>query len=190
MRLPLVVLALCTTLARAQPTPAAGAPAGPLRCYLDATRGANLAMAQAKQLCMGAVDESPARCFTQATAAGFADPQAVQLCAAATSLAPAECARRLDDTTNFDDGTIVSYCAALQWPLVPVPANGVPACLASAHTRTMLADSDAVRLCSGSTSAQPVDCYAWGQANTLLSDADLIDLCQPLASVPYVPVPQ
>jgi hypothetical protein len=46
-----------------------------------------------------------------------------------------------------------------------------------------------VLLCSGSTSALPVDCYVWGQANTGLTDRDLIDLCRPLASVPYVPVP-
>jgi len=189
MRLPLVVLALCATPVRAQPTDAAGAPAGPLRCYVGATRGANLTQVQAKQLCIGAADESPARCFIQA-AASFTDAQAVRLCAAATSLAPAACARQLEDASYLDDGAIVSYCAALYWPLVPVPEAGTPACLASAHARTMLPDYDAARLCSGSTSAQPVDCFTWGRANMALTDVDLIDLCQPVASVPYVPLPQ
>jgi hypothetical protein len=144
---------------------------------------------QAKQLCIGAVDESPARCFTQA-AASLADAQAVRLCAGATSIAPAACAYQLERANHLDDGSIVSYCAALRWPLVPVPEAGAPVCIASAHDRTMLSDHDMVRLCSGSTTAQPVDCYTWGQKNTGLTDRDLIDLCQPVASVPYVPVPQ
>jgi hypothetical protein len=184
----LLACLLCAAPVRAQPT-AAGAPAGPLRCYVDATRGANLTLVQAKQLCLGAADESPARCFAQARAR-FTDAQAVRLCAGATSIAPAACARQLETTAHLDDAAIVAYCAALRWPLVSVPEAGAPACIASAHSRTMLSDHDAVRLCSGSASAQPVDCYAWGQTNTALTDLDLIDLCQPVASVPYIPVTQ
>lgn len=165
------------------------APTGPLRCYLTATHHASLTQVQAKQLCIGATDESPAWCFLQA-ATSFTDAQAVQLCAGASSPAPSACAYQLKNDNHLDDGTIVSYCAALHWPLVPVPAAGVPVCVASAHARTMLPDSYTALLCSGSTSAQPVDCYTWGQTNTGLTDRDLIDLCQPVASVPYAPVPQ
>ena len=189
VRLPLVVLALCATPVSARPTDASRAPAGPLRCYVSATRGADLTQVQAKQLCIGAVDESPARCFAQAVTS-FTDAQAVQLCAGATSPAPAACARQLEHTTPLDDGSIVAYCAALHWPLISVPEAGAPACVASAHDRTLLPDHDTAQLCSGSTSTQPVDCYTWGQTNTALTDRDLIDLCQPVASLPYVPVPQ
>lgn len=189
LRLLLVVVALCATPVRAQPRLAARAPTGPLRCYVTATRDSNLTLVQAKQLCIGAADESPARCFAQA-AASFTDAQAVRLCAGTTSLTPASCALQLETTIHLDDASIVSYCAALRWPLVPVPEAGAPACIASARDRTMLPDHDMVRLCSGSTSTQPVDCYTWGQMNTALTDRDLIDLCQPVASVPYVPVAQ
>lgn len=178
---------LSATLVGAQPTPVDIDPLGPVRCYLDITRNANLTSVQAKQLCTGAADEAPARCFAQATARGFADTQAVRLCAGALSLAPATCARQLDDSTGLDDHTIVGYCAALHAPLIPIDANGAPACVAGARARTALPDSDAVRLCSGSTSAAPIDCFEWGRTNTMLPDRDLIDLCRPVVSVPYLP---
>lgn len=186
-RLPLVAAMLSATLVGAQPTPEDIDPLGPVRCYLDVTRGANMTTVQAKQLCTGAADESPARCFAQARARWFTDAQAVRLCAGASSLAPATCAQALDASTGLDDHTIVSYCAALHWPLIPIDANGAPACVAGARARTGLLDFDAVRLCSGSTSTSPVDCYAWGRANTAMADQDLIDLCRPVVSVPYLP---
>jgi hypothetical protein len=186
-RLPLVVSLLSAGSAAAQPEPVPGDPLGPVRCYAAATQDSRAAMEQAKLLCIGAVDESPARCFAQAAHREFADAQAIQLCAGTTSLAPATCADRLKTTAGLDDGTIVAYCAALPWPLAPLAGPGAPRCVLSARDRTRLPDSDAVRLCSGSTSAAPVDCYAWGEANTYLSDHDLVDLCLPAALYPYPP---
>ncbi len=186
--LPLVVSLLSAGLsggpAAAQPESAD--PLGPVRCYATATRDSLAPMTQARQLCTGAVDESPARCFAQATAREFADAQAIQLCAGTTSLAPAMCADRLK-TSGLDDGTIVAYCAALPWPLFPLAGPGTPTCLIDARGRTGLSDTDAVRLCGGSTSTAPVDCFAWGAANTYLSDHDLVELCLPVGLYPYPP---
>src|SRR5215475_3229263 len=96
---------LSAASAAAQPEP--GDPLGPVRCYAAATQDALATMEQSKQLCIGAVDESPARCFAQAANREFADAQAIQLCASTTSLAPALCADRLK-TSGLDDGTIVT----------------------------------------------------------------------------------
>jgi hypothetical protein len=172
--------------ASAQPQALPADPLGPVRCYLAATQGTNnLTLEQGRQLCIGAVDESPARCFAQTSDQGFADVQAMQICASALSLSPAECAQRLKTTTGLDDGSIVGYCAALPWPLVPLVGQGAPACVVSARTRTNLPDAYTVRLCSGSASAAPVDCFAWGQSHTRLTDTELVELCLPVALYPY-----
>jgi hypothetical protein len=163
-------------------------PLGPVRCYVAATQGrTNLTMEQGRQLCIGAIDDSPAQCFAQIIARGFADVQAMRMCASATSVSPAECAQRLRASTGLDDASIVGYCAALPWPLAPLVGQGAPACVADARARTRLPDADTVRLCSGSISAAPVDCYAWGQTATRLTDADLVELCLPVALYPYPP---
>lgn len=189
-RLPLVVSLLSAGPsagpAVAQPAPVPGDPLGPVRCYATATQDSHATMEQARQLCIGAVDESPARCFAQAAGRELADAQAIQLCAGTTSLAPALCADRLK-TSGLDDGTIVAYCTALPWPLFPLAGPGAPACVLGARDRTGLSDSDAVRLCGGSTSTAPVDCFAWGTAHTYLSDHDLLELCLPVGLYPYPP---
>jgi len=188
-RLPLIVSALSagSAAAQAQGVPAAD-PLGPVRCYLAATQGiSNLTLEQGRQLCIGALDESPARCFARIADQGFADAQAMQMCASAASLSPAECAVRLKQTTGLDDASIVGYCTALPWPLTPLVGQGAPVCVVSARTRTNLPDADTVRLCSGSMSAAPVDCYAWGQTHTRLTDSELVDLCLPVALYPYPP---
>jgi hypothetical protein len=188
-RLPLIVSALSAGSAAAQPAAAPAVdPLGPVRCYLAATQGtSNLTLEQGKQLCIGAIDEAPARCFAWIADQGFADAQAMRVCASAASLSPAECAERLKKTTGLDDASIVGYCAALPWPLSPLVGQGAPACVVGARTRTRLPDADTVRLCSGSMSAAPVDCYAGGQTSTRLTDADLVDLCLPVALYPYPP---
>src|SRR5436190_13317876 len=114
-RLPLVVSLLSAGPAAAQPEAVSGDPLGPVRCYAAAAQDSLAPMEQARQLCIGAIDESPARCFAQAAGREFADAQAIQLCAGTTSLAPAMCADRLK-TSGLADGTIVAYCAALPWP--------------------------------------------------------------------------
>jgi hypothetical protein len=190
---PLVVSLLSTGLSAglsAGPVDAQPAvdPLGPVRCYLAATQGRNnLTLEQGKQLCIGAIDDSPARCFAQIAARGFADVQAMRMCASATSVSPADCAERLRATTGLDDASIVGYCAALPWPLAPLVGQGAPACVVSARARTWLPDADTVRLCTGSASAAPVDCYAGGQTTTRLTDADLVELCLPVALYPYPP---
>jgi hypothetical protein len=190
--LPLVVSLLSAgpsvRSAAAQPEAVPADPLGPVRCYLAATQGTNnLTLEQGTQLCIGAVDESPARCFAQAADQGFADVQAMQICASAPSLSPAECAERLKTATGLDDGSIVGYCTALPWPLAPLVGQGAPGCVVAARTRTNLPDAETVRLCSGSASAAPVDCYAWGQTHTRLTDAELVGLCLPVGLYPYPP---
>ena len=189
-RLHLVVALLSAGLiagpAAAQTQAAPVDPLGPVRCYLIATQGtSNLTLEQGKQLCIGAIDESPARCFERISDQGFADAQAMRMCAGAASLSPAECAVRLKTTTGLDDASIVGYCAALPWPLAPLVGQGAPACVVGARTRTGLTDSYIVRLCGGSTSASPVDCYAGGQTTTRLTDVELVELCLPVGLYPY-----
>lgn len=183
-------LVVCLLSAGLSAGPAAAQPVvdplGPVRCYVAATQGRNnLTMTQGQQLCVGAIDDSPAQCFAQIVARGFADVQAMRMCAGATSVSPAECAQRLRATTGLDDASIVGYCAALPWPLAPLVGQGAPACVADAHARTRLPDAYTVRLCSGSTSAAPVDCFAGGQTTTRLTDTDLVDLCLPVGLYPY-----
>jgi hypothetical protein len=174
--------------AAAQPQAVPVDPLGPVRCYLVATQGtSNLTQTQGRQLCIGAIDESPARCFARISDRGFADAQAMRMCASAASLSPAECAERLRTTTGLDDASIVGYCAALPWPLSPLVGQGAPACVVGARTRTGLTDSYIVRLCSGSTSTAPVDCYAGGQTTTRLADVDLVELCLPVGLSSYPP---
>lgn len=186
--LPLIVSVLSAGSAAAQPAAVPVDPLGPVRCYLAATQGTtNLTMEQGRQLCIGAIDESPARCFASIADQGFADAQAMRMCASAASLSPAECAVRLKRTTGLDDASIVGYCAALPWPLAPLVGQGAPACVVGAKTRTNLPDAYTVRLCSGSTSAAPVDCFAGGQTTTRLTDTDLVELCLPVALYPYPP---
>jgi hypothetical protein len=188
-RLVLIVCVLTTGSVAAQPAAAPAVdPLGPARCYLAATQGtSNLTLEQGRQLCIGALDEAPARCFAQIADQGFADAQAMRICASAASASPAECAERLKKTTGLDDASIVAYCAALPWPLAPLVGQGAPACVVGARTRTGLPDAYTVRLCSGSMSAAPVDCYAGGQVSTRLTDSDLVELCLPVALYPYPP---
>lgn len=187
-RLPLIVSLLSGGSAIAQPAAVPVDPLGPVRCYVAATQGTtNLTMEQGRQLCIGAVDESPAQCFARISDQGFADAQAMRMCASAASLSPAECAVRLKRTTGLDDASIVGYCAALPWPLSPLVGQGAPACVVGAKTRTNLPDAYTVRLCNGSTSAAPVDCFAGGQTTTRLTDTDLVELCLPVALYPYPP---
>ena len=186
--LPLLVALLNAGSAAAQPAAVPVDPLGPVRCYVAATQGTtNLTMEQGRQLCIGAIDESPAQCFARISDQGFADAQAMRMCASAASLSPAECAVRLKRTTGLDDASIVGYCAALPWPLAPLVGQGAPACVVGAKTRTNLPDAYTVRLCSGSTSAAPVDCFAGGQTTTRLTDTDLVELCLPVALYPYPP---
>ncbi|HEX3757823.1 MAG TPA: hypothetical protein VHW23_03915 [Kofleriaceae bacterium] len=183
----LVVSLLIAGPAAAQPATVPADPLGPVRCYLAATRGSNLTQVQARQLCVGAIDESAAWCFAQVTDQGFADAQGIQLCAGATSLAPATCTAHLQTATGLDDASIVAYCAALPWPLVPLAGQSAPACVVAAHLHTWLPDANTVELCSGSTSDHPVACYVWGQTQTQLADQDLLDLCRPVGLYPYAP---
>jgi hypothetical protein len=172
--------AAAALIAHAQPAAApAAAHLGPMRCYVHATDNLNLEQLKAKQLCTGATSAEPARCFDEATdrVLGMTDLQAVRLCQTATSPAPALCAERLDDTTDLGTSTVVTYCAALRWSLLPAGSGGSPACVVAALDRTLLSELEAARLCAGSASTAPVACYELGDDETTLSDADIVDLC-------------
>jgi hypothetical protein len=172
--------AAAALIARAQPAaPPADAHLGPVRCYEAAADTLQLEHLKAKQLCTGATSVAPARCFDEATdrVLGMTDLQAVRLCQTATSSAPALCAERLDDTTDLGASTIVTYCAALRWSLLPAGSSGSPACIEAALDRTLLTDYEAARLCAGSATTAPVACYELGDDQTALSDADIVDLC-------------
>ena len=155
-----------------------------LACYKAASERLMLTNTQALELCVGAASPAPSSCFSAATSqTGLTDVDAVRLCEGATSDEPAYCVARLQRTTGYDTATIVSYCEASQYALVPPPQPGVPACLQAAKQGTVLADSDALRLCQGSETADPVDCYRYGRSHTVLPDNDLITLCATV--VPY-----
>jgi hypothetical protein len=173
--------------AAAQPPAVPADPLGPVRCYVAANRASNLTQVQARQLCVGAIDDSAARCFAEVTDHGFADAQGIQLCAGATSLAPATCTAHLRASTGLDDASVVAYCAALPWPLVPLAGQSASACVVAAQVSTWLPDANTVQLCSGATSAAPVACYVEGQTRTGLADQDLVELCRPVGLYPYGP---
>lgn len=167
--------------ARAQPASSDEAQVGPIRCYMEVTRISRLEQLKAKQLCLGAPDAAPARCFKEVNdRSRMTDQDGVQLCAGALSNEPALCAKRLTDTTDLASLTIVNYCEALKWPLVPVGTGGAPGCIRTALDRTSLVDTEAARLCAGSTSAAPVACYRLGRNQTSLADGDVVDLCAPV----------
>ena len=180
-----MAVAATALIAYAQTAPGPGQPAttevsalAPVLCYEGAETGENLARLSALQLCVGAVSDAPARCSADASAQGsFADSQVVRLCTMATSTDPAECARRLADTTALPATTIVQYCAANPWPVVPALGSGDPACIEAALDRVGLPQLDASRLCAGSGSDAPVACFEWGDDRLAIANADLITLC-------------
>jgi hypothetical protein len=175
-----LVAAVTAVAAPAHGQPAADGAAylGPIRCYIDVTENAYLESLKAKDLCTGAADEAPSRCFMEATdRVAITDPQAVSLCRATSSIAPAICAERLEDTTNLVASSIVEYCAALRWPLVPAGTGGAPECVRAALDRTTLVHDQAARLCAGSVSTAPVACFELGQEETTLFETDIVDLC-------------
>ena len=155
---------------------------GPIACFAEATRTTGLAQADAKQLCLGAVDMSPSRCFVDAMNTGaLTMAQAQQLCFGATSDAPVECTERLEERSGLVTGAIVDYCAALHWPLIPPPNGGSADCIDAAQA-TGVSDTQAVQVCQGSQSTEPARCIVHGRVYGLV-DSDLVELCATL--VPY-----
>ena len=180
---PLVALA---ALAAAAP-PDGESPFAPLACYKHATDELGLTDQQSVNLCLGATSIAPVRCYQLATTQdALSDLEAIQLCKLATSEEPADCVARLTRTTGYDQATIVGYCSTATYALASPPEPGAASCIQAAK-HTLLADPDAVRLCQGSESAAPVECYAWGKAHTLLTDSDTITLCATVVpfALPY-----
>jgi hypothetical protein len=172
-------LTLATMPGAAQPRqPDATAP---LRCYEHATRVGFLSQPDARQLCIGATSDMPARCAADAndrlTISGLS---LVRLCQGATSTQPARCANDLGSGTDYDPTSIAEYCAAHPYPLVPARTAGSPQCLQAAAARTTLSDGEASQLCSGSRSSVPVDCFERGRTQTTIATSDLLELCAPV----------
>jgi len=162
-------------------------PTAPLACY-EAATDEGLVSLSAKQLSLGASSIAPAQCYDIASdQLGFVDPNAVRLCQAATSTDPAACAAQLDAQTTLEEPAVVAYCAALAWPLVVSPSAGSPACIQAALDQTQLSDPQAAQLCTGSSSAGPVQCYLQGEDALVVSDDDLIDLCTQYVIAPIYP---
>ena len=157
----------------------------PLGCFVAATEESGLDQASAKQLCIGAHGPLTAGCFAEATGLGiFTQYQGVQLCYGASSAAPVRCAEQLRATSGLPTADIVDYCAATRWPFVSPPDPGSPECLAAAQ-ELGIADSQAMRVCQGSTSAAPAECVRRGQELVVgLADADLVDLCSTVTPWP------
>ncbi len=157
---------------------------GPVQCHVRATDEFGLAASAAKELCVGAFDDTPARCIDQVVdRIDFVTPNAVAICRGALTTDPADCAARLEDTTDLDDSQIASSCAAQRWPFFEPPGSGSPACVEAALDRTDVSDFEAVRLCRGATSTDPVACYELGDDETALSGPDLVDLCATVATL-------
>jgi hypothetical protein len=156
----------------------AAPPNAPIACYRDAT-DRELSNTSAVSLCMGTSSQAPAACFADAVDnARISEGGAVRLCRGAVSQAPATCVERLINGTGLDERAIVSYCAAAE-VLAPASMVSDPKCLEAAG-RADLSETDALRLCRGSTGAIAVDCFLSGKDQTDLSDGQLIDLCAPL----------
>lgn len=178
----LITFALSVAFARiataqVPPPPAQPTPYGALSCYLNAI-DQGIDNLNAKQLCLGAPNVTPAQCFDAAQELiDIAGPEAVTLCQRATSLAPARCADRLAEETQLETGDIVTSCASASWPVVPAPGAGAPACVEAALGETMLPEYEAVRLCAGSATRAPVDCFLRGDDELTLTEGDVVDLC-------------
>jgi hypothetical protein len=179
------VVTVATIRLAAQPAGVESLP-GPLACYVYVTGSYGLDQASAKSLCIGATSIAPAQCFDEVDNLGIiTDAQAVQLCAGATSDVPVRCISRLTATSGYVDANLVQFCAALRWPFVPAPTSGSPVCLDAAQY-SGLADDQALSLCRGAKTTEPVACVERGRL-TGLADGDLVDLCTTV--VPF-PLPQ
>src|SRR5262245_12225696 len=118
-----------------------------LACYILVTRDYGLTNANAKQLCIGAPSDAPARCFLQASRLGpITDAYGIQLCTAATSDAPVRCFVGIGNRTGLVTANTVAYCQALRWPLVVPPTTGSAACV-DAATAIGLATQQVVDVC-------------------------------------------
>jgi hypothetical protein len=181
----------CTERLEAEPLEPIASGRGRIDCYVHATKQAGLERDKSIRLCIGASSDAPARCFDDAIdRIGLGDEQGVRLCRAADSLAPALCARRLSGI-GLEDRQAVVYCAALAWPLVAAPAGGQAECVRLGLDRTRLRESEAVRLCRGSSSTEPIECYEAGDAQTSLDGRRLVTLCAPvIVSAPTAVVPR
>jgi hypothetical protein len=181
----LLGMSLGACRADAQPEAPAASVDGPVRCHRQATSEAGLDTLEAKLLCIGAGSAAPALCVDGAREViGMSKLQAVLMCRGATTTEPVRCAQRLQDETTLANDAIADYCAAERWPYVASPEPGSPDCVEAALDRTALASLDATRLCRGSMSTAPVDCFLRGKEETALSNLDLVDLCAPVV-VPY-----
>jgi hypothetical protein len=152
---------------------------GRVRCYESAV-DAGLERRKSIRVCIGATSDTPARCAEDVSdRIGLSDEHAIRLCRTAESMAPATCGRRLAGI-GLEDRELVGYCTALAWPLVAARTAGTPACVRAGLERTPLGEVDVVRLCRGSTSLSPVECFERGDETTLLGNKDLVDLCAPV----------
>jgi hypothetical protein len=161
----------------------------PVACYLEADRATELSDGSRVQLCVGAPSEAPASCAVMAREQidGVTDADAIQLCTRANSTLPAACASRLANTTNLSKSSIVRYCAASRWPVVPAKTPAAPACIERALDRTTLSDSEALRLCRGARSTAPARCFERGVDETSLSTTQLVELCSAVVPRPVYP---
>jgi hypothetical protein len=158
----------------------------PIACYLHASDEANLSRQLAMELCLAAPSDAPARCAEAVLeTTGIGEQQVVELCRGSSSNAPALCASRLDNE-GYTDQQIVQFCPALAYALRPSPTAGSPDCLQAGDERHDLTDTEVIRLCSGSSSPAPVECFDAGEDQAPgLSDSDLVTLCAPQVVWPY-----
>jgi hypothetical protein len=182
-RLTCVVAALVVTprAGMAQPdSNAIDSAPGRIRCY-ESADDAGLERRKAIRVCLGAISDAPARCAGEAIdRIGLSDEAAIRLCRTARSMAPVTCARRLAGI-GLEDRELVGYCTALAWPLVASRGAGAPACVRAGLDRTQLGEGDVLRLCGGSTSLAPIECFELGDDATSLGSKDLVDLCAPVS---------
>lgn len=143
------------------------------------------------QLCQGALNEIPGRCYEQASNefTTFSTQQLMGLCGGTTSLEPLACIGRLVAVGTMSEDQMVNYCAAACPLGPPPPENSSAQCQAVALERANLPHQTAAELCTNARSVGPALCFMSGRGLHTISDSKLVKLCAEYRRCQYVTGP-
>ena len=162
-------------------------PYGPIRCWMLAAQE-NLDEDHAIQLCQGAYNDLPGRCYAQGVneLTSLSTQELIGLCGGATSLEPVACVHRLVAEGTMTEDQMVNFCATA-CPLGPPPAQTSSVqCQAVALERANLPHQTASELCTNARSVGPALCFMSGRGLHTISDSKLVNLCGDYRRCQYV----
>lgn len=186
MRSSVLVLCVCAGCQREAVAQVTREPTAPVRCFVIAD-AAQLSEQSAIELCSGAINDAPGRCYATGVAQlpQVSTTKVQLLCRAATSLEPLACYTQLAANGTLTEDQMIGYCTT-RCPLGPPPAQASSGdCLDAAPEQTNLSLQSAGELCAGATSAQPVGCFVAGLDLQKVADSNLITLCRERVSCQF-----